>query len=69
MLEIKKDGDKNWSSCFTYPKPIDYPTHTYISSGGSSQGMHRGITINSIKFYDNEVDLEGADLIEPTEKE
>ena len=69
VLEIKKDDDKSWSSCLVYSKPIDYPTHTYFSSGSKGQQVNRSVTINSIKFYDNEVEMEGEILDWIQEKE
>lgn len=58
LLELKRDGDSKWTTCFEYPRPIDYTVHTYITSGGEAKNR-RGVFINSIKFYDNEVEIEG----------
>lgn len=62
------DDRSDWVECLRYKKAIDYPVHTYISSGKgklNSEKSHvfRGVTINSIKFYDNEVQaMEGEQL-------
>lgn len=53
IIEVKRDDNSEWNFCLEYEKPIDYTTHTYISSGGVHSNR-RAITLNSIKFYDNE---------------
>ena len=60
LVEVKKDGENWWTHCLTYASALDYPVHTYITSGGKdSQAVRRGINVNSIMFYDNEVEMEG----------
>ena len=39
---------------------MDFTVHTYISAGGTNP-KRRAVFINSIKFWDNEVEIEGAD--------
>ena len=56
MLELKRDGNDDWTHCFTYPKAIDFPVHTFFSSGGN-QRNRRAVYINSVKFYDNEEEI------------
>ena len=58
MLEIKKDGETGWTKCLEYPKPVDYVAHTYIASGGQDK-KRRAVYLNSVKFYDNELVIEG----------
>ena len=68
-LEIKKDNDQEWTQCLQYNSAIDWHVHTYITSGSTienSTPTSRAVTLNSIKFYDNEVaQMEGeqADYI------
>ena len=63
MLELKKDDDEEWTPCVVYSGVIDWHVHTIFSSGSTikdSQPTTRAVTINSIKFYDNEVaEMEG----------
>ena len=61
-MELKRDKESEWTTCFEYPRSIDYAVHTYISAGSSgkdTQKNRRAVAINSIKFYDNEVEIEG----------
>ena len=37
MLELKRDGQDEWTTCFEYPRSIDFAVHTYISSGTSAK--------------------------------
>ena len=50
------DNEVGWTSCLEYQKPIDYTVHSYFSSGGIHKDR-RAITLNSIKFYDNEEEV------------
>jgi len=60
ILEVKVDGQPEWTHCFTYPQDIAYSVHTYISSGSPDmERKRRAVFINSIKFYDNELEIAG----------
>ena len=56
IIEVKRDGEEGWTSCLEYPAAIDYSVHTYISSGGMHNDR-RAVTLNSIKFFDNEEEV------------
>ena len=61
ILEVKRDGEEGWTQCLEYPSSIFFSVHTYISSGGMHNDR-RAITLNSIKFFDNEDELEQEDV-------
>lgn len=58
LLEVKRDNESGWTKCLEYDKEIGYQVRTYISSGGMNP-KRRAVFINSIKFYDNETQIEG----------
>ena len=67
ILEVKRLDieDQKWTFCLEYKKVIDYNSRTIISSGGGgrergrNEKKRRAVFIHSIKFYDNEIELEG----------
>jgi len=62
LLEVKRDGEPGWQTCFEMPQSMDFTVHTYLAAGASAVGKerrHRAVYINSIKFYDNEPVIEG----------
>ena len=62
IIETKSHGSDEWKHCLEYPKAIDFTVHTFVTSGGKSKDFknkRRGIYIHSIKFYDNEEEIEG----------
>ena len=56
IIEVKQEDSESWTRCLEYPKPINFSVHTYISSGGMHNDR-RAVTINSVKFYDNEEEI------------
>ena len=67
ILEVKRDGEEGWTSCLEYPASVDFSVHTYISSGGMHNDR-RAVTLNSIKFFDNEEEIAEEDAIEDYRK-
>lgn len=67
ILEVKRDGEEGWTSCLEYPSSIFFSVHTYISSGGMHNDR-RAVTLNSIKFFDNEDEIDEEDAIEDYRK-
>lgn len=60
MLEIKRDNEGGWQTCFEFPHHIDFTVHTYLAASGPDR-RRRAVNINSIKFYDNEMEIEGEE--------
>jgi len=58
LLEVKREGDAEWKTCFVFPRSINYNAHTYIAASGQER-RRRAVYIDSIMFYDNEVEIEG----------
>ena len=57
MIEVKRHGQDSWDQCIVHRGgSLDYNIHTYIATGDTNQ--RRGHFIHSIKFYDNEVEME-----------
>ena len=60
LLEVKRDNEAGWQTCFEYPKSLDYAVHTYFAASGT-QSRRRAVNINKIMFYDNEELIEGEE--------
>ena len=58
ILELKRDGNDDWDKCFELPRAMDFNIHTYLAASGKEK-RRRAVYLNSVKFYDNGVTIEG----------
>ena len=35
LLEVKRDNEAGWQTCFEYPRALDYAVHTYFAASGT----------------------------------
>ena len=59
LLEIKRDGMPDWEKCFEFKRAMEFTVHAYMAAGAKERKNRRAVFINSIKFYDNEDQIEG----------
>ena len=58
MIEVKPEGQDQWISCIsTGVGSLNFNVHTYIASGGT-EPRRKAHFIHSVKFYDNEEEME-----------